>query len=646
MAITADALRWYQAERMTDEEDGGGQMSGREIVPGDENQIFDDLSDVDRAAGDVSIRKPFAAVGSSDDDKYLDAGVVVFRPPADPAVSVTAFSTGDYYDERAALVERLESQVVRGGLFTGWLWGDHIIGQRAVTLWQRLSSTVPSSGQRMELVKRSSSTTVATQVVWVTRVVEEIIERVDLAGLYQVRMLTCEIAEPLRADYVGLEPTRIDPTTTGANGTLVYETRYNPDAVSMVGISPLVEDAEVGDFTVKINSLYSPMIPTAFAETALADVNPGGDTATLVPGADGTITATTTLDVLKPNAGMYLGCPVMPGTLTITCIGSTFTDQGGKMFLGSTEVGTIDYGAGAIVWNSACPALGTNTKTSVFQPGALPSRVADTDRAWCLLENRGFVWVRTLFPIPAPGTLRVSYRANNEWYLLAEDGGGQLRGADSSYGTGTLNYSTGTVTITTGALPDPDSEIMFAWGTPVDYMARGGAAVDPLVVRGQTANPGVLPGSFQASWAGGTLTDDSEGNLTGTGGSGTITYSTGEWEITPTTVPSMGTEFDIDYDWGTPIEETFLDVDVDGGGLFNLTLSNPAVDGSVLVEYTLYGFINSSYSTHFDYTAKDDGVGGMAVADGAVGTINYATGAIAFNPSTSKSVVVDVYDWR
>ena len=116
MAITADTLRWYRSERMTDEDDGGGQMSGTEIVPGQENQVFDDLSDVDRAAGDVSIRKVYAAVASNDDDKYLDAGVLVLRPPADPTAAVTLFSTGDYYDERAALRERLESGITRGGL--------------------------------------------------------------------------------------------------------------------------------------------------------------------------------------------------------------------------------------------------------------------------------------------------------------------------------------------------------------------------------------------------------------------------------------------------------------------------------------------------------------------------------------------------
>lgn len=138
MPITANDLRWYKSERMTDEDDGGGRMTGHEIVWGEENQVFDDISDVERAAGKVSLRKVYAAVASEDDAKYLDAGIVVLRPPADPDTSVVAFSTGDYYDERSDLATRLESQVVRGAVFAAWLWGDHIIGQRAVTLWNRL----------------------------------------------------------------------------------------------------------------------------------------------------------------------------------------------------------------------------------------------------------------------------------------------------------------------------------------------------------------------------------------------------------------------------------------------------------------------------------------------------------------------------
>ena len=103
MTISVADLKFYQSERMTDNSDGGGQMTANEIVTGGTHQIFDGVTDTDRALGDVSIRKVYSAVTSANTDKYLDAGVALFKAPADPAVSVALFTTGDFYDERAAL---------------------------------------------------------------------------------------------------------------------------------------------------------------------------------------------------------------------------------------------------------------------------------------------------------------------------------------------------------------------------------------------------------------------------------------------------------------------------------------------------------------------------------------------------------------
>ena len=62
MSIAVADLKFFLSERMTDNSDGGGKMTATEIVSGAENQIFDDVTDVDRAAGDVSIRKVFGSV--------------------------------------------------------------------------------------------------------------------------------------------------------------------------------------------------------------------------------------------------------------------------------------------------------------------------------------------------------------------------------------------------------------------------------------------------------------------------------------------------------------------------------------------------------------------------------------------------------
>lgn len=589
MAITADTLRWHQSERMTDQADGGGQMSGTEIVSGQENRIFDDLSDVDRAAGDASIRKVYARVASQDADKYLDAGIVVWSPPADPDVSVLVFSTGDYYDERSDLKEKLESGISRGATWQGWLWGQHIAGQRAVTLWQRLSAKLPAVGQRMELVAWSGGVEQHSQVLWVTRVVTELVERVDASGSYQVRSVVLELAEALRQDYAGLEPQRIDPP---APATLIYDTRYNHGSVDLVGVKPLAQAAALGDYRVKVSGgLFSPLIPTALAETAIPDVTPGGDSATLVPAADGTIAWTTAADAVGPGKSLFLGGPVYPGTLSIGVSGSTLTDQGGALYLAGAQVGSIDYGAGVCVWSGSCPAYGTASKAIAYRPAARPSRVADTAAQAVTVENRGYVWVMTLAPIPAPGTLRVAYRAEAAWYELTDDGSGTLRGVDSSYGSGTLNFGTGTVTLTTGAMPDPESEIVYTWGTPVAYTARGGSAVDAPRIGGTTAHPGVAPGTFEVSWTVGAatyaLTDDGSGALAGTGGTGRIAYASGEWWVRPSTVPALGTELDLSYEHGAPAVETFAGPVRDGNGTIALTLAVAPRAGSLQIEWPL-----------------------------------------------------------
>ncbi len=659
MPITVDKLQFFQSERMTDEDDGGGRMTATEIVSGADNQIFDDVSDVDRAAGDVSLRKVYAAVTSADTDKYLDAGVVVFREPADPDVSVLAFSTASFYDERADLQDRLEQTITRGGRWNGYLWGQHVAGQRAVTLWQRPEAEIPPVGQRLELAAMAGGVEQYSQFLWITKVTET--TRTQYAFVspgvvkeYLIREVVCELAEALTAAFVGTEPMQSDPSVA-TMAALVYDTRYNAAAVALFGIAPTVALAETGDFSVQVDSLYKPILPTSLAETALADTNPGGDSPALVAGNDATISFTTTTQCVKDGATLYLGQAAIPGTLSIAVSGATLTDDNGAMKLAGATVGTVDYGNGLAVWNSSCPNYGAASKTVTFTPAARPLRVADTAAQIVTAENRGYVYVLTLTPIPAPQTLRVAYRVNNRWYVLNDLGGGQLAGVDSSYGTGTVNFATGTVTITTGELPDVDSEILYTWGTPINYTARGGDPVDAPVVRGQTAHDGVAPGTVSVSWTVGattyTLDDDpaGDGNLTGTGGVGFIRYATGEWWVRPTTVPPVNTEFTIDYDYGAPVEENFAHPLREPNGHLQIVLNAEPRPGTVEVEWNLLIEKPETVSTtpaemivswpRMDpiKIIRDDGAGVLTVSGGTNGTVNYATQTVDWLPDVTVS---------
>lgn len=656
MSITVADLKFFQSERMTDESDGGGQMTDNEIVSGEDNQIFDDVSDVDRAAGDVSIRKIYAAVTSANTDKYLDAGVVVFKEPVDEAASVLLLSTGDFYDERDDIKGEIENTIVRGGRWNGWLWGSHFTGQRAVTLWQRPENELPSTGQRLVLVARSSSVETHTQYLWITRVTDTLRNQYDDKGVYSVREVVCELAEALEADYTGIEPTRIDPSI-GTGTTLVYDTRYNAEAVALYGIRPTIALAETGDYSIQVDTLYEYIIPTSLSETALADVNPGGDSPVLIAGNDATINFTTTTQSIKPNVTLYCGIGIQPTTLSISVSGTTITDDNGSAMLAGNEIGEVDYGNGLIRWNDSCPNYSTASKTVTFTPSARPLRVADTAADGVTESNRGYIWIMTLVPIPAPQTLRISYRVNNKWYVLTDHGGGQLTGTDSSYGNAVLNFSTGTVTMTTGQLPDVGSEIIYAWGTSVNYISRGGAAVDAPVVRGQTAKTGLRAGHVSVSWTVGvttyTLDDapDGDGALTGDGGVGAVDYETGEWWVRPTTLPATGTDFTITYDYGTESSASEMITDevvpiISGGGtVYTCTLNNSDISAGTLTAHyrgrveheTVFG----NELLDVDINDRDNGAGAFINAGG---TINYVAGTVVFNPHVTTEFQVRTYE--
>jgi hypothetical protein len=650
---SAATLGFKQSQRMTDNADGGGRMGATKIVSGVRNSIYDDVTDVDRAAGDLSVRKAYAADESEDASKYLDAGVAIFRAPADPAVSVLAFSTGDFYDERAAIVARLESSISRGSRYNGWLSGQHIAGQRAVLIWTRPEVALPKVGERLNLVAHAGGVQQYDEVLWITDLSVELRAIRDSLGEYQVQIITCEIAYQLENDYVGLEPQRYDPSTTALTA-LIYETRYNADIVPLFGIKPLIASAGIDDFTVRVDSLYQQIIPTGLQETALADATPGGSSAALIAGsASGSAGFTTTLNLVKPDGTLYLGGPVQPGTLVIVVSGATLTDSNGSIKLGATEVGRLECTSGIARFTSACPNYGTALKTIAYRPAARDLRVAETASIAVTVGNRGYVYVITLSPIPAPLSLQVSYQVNGVWYTLYDQGNGLLSGADSSYGAGTLNLAT--VTITTGELPDVDSLILLAWTTPVNYKLLGGTTPTPVKIRGTVAHTGLVPGEFSISWGGVSVAEPvtPDGTLTGTGGTGTVDHATGDWTLIPTVIPAVGTEFTLAYDYtaSTSVKtESFDSPPRELDDSIILTLSQTDLEPrSVRVRYPVgvasasaigWGAVTQPALASFNVTVKDDGAG--ALTDDA-GTVDLVNGVITLTPDREINYPVPHY---
>ena len=93
MPIKTNNLVLYKSERLTDNSDGGGKYSGQIVVDGESNNLFPDVSELDRTMGRVSLCKIFAGVTSDDTDALMGSTVFISKNPDDPNVSALLFST-------------------------------------------------------------------------------------------------------------------------------------------------------------------------------------------------------------------------------------------------------------------------------------------------------------------------------------------------------------------------------------------------------------------------------------------------------------------------------------------------------------------------------------------------------------------------
>ncbi len=62
MAINKENIKLFESEKLTDEGDGGGRVTGHVVADGQVNNLFRDISRIDRTVGDVSMRKVFMGV--------------------------------------------------------------------------------------------------------------------------------------------------------------------------------------------------------------------------------------------------------------------------------------------------------------------------------------------------------------------------------------------------------------------------------------------------------------------------------------------------------------------------------------------------------------------------------------------------------
>ena len=661
MSILSGDIKLLASQRLTDTPDGGGRVTGHEIVSGEHNSLFPDISDLDRAYGVVNLRKAFLTVQTDDTDTYYGANTTVLLPPSDPNVGLCLMSTKDHHDTRDAARDVLERYLARGPKWRGFLYDTQLEGQRAIRFFQRVEVRLPEVGETLVLVGNEGKVGEFEQYVRVLEVTQQLAKfQVPNVPEFTRNVVTCKLADPLRYTFEGEQPTPYDVVTNAK--TALRETVV-ADAANYFATTKLAENAAFGAMQVKAKTIFTQLVPAARSETPAVDLTAAGELASLVDSGQGLVSFSTVAS-MAPSRGLFLGSGAKPGSLTITIGAATITDKGGELVVAGSVIGSIDYGRGQLEFNAQCPNYGGASKSVSFWPAARPSRIADTAQIEIKANNRGYAYTITLMPTPAPGTLTVSFMAQGKWYDLKDNGKGELFGSDRSYGSGVVNLATGSVMLTLGALPDVDTSILFSWATPVNYTNRSGQAISISKSAWQLPHTGITPKSLVLTWGAGLTANDAVGDGRIRGDiTGTINYAEGIIDLEHITLPALGQEYVAQYQYGEPVTERHIEpgrlstpgqvghlsitLDGAGGGATNLT------PGSVHVKF------NALYHK-FDVddqqlvietrdpiiTLRDDGQGQLIDASGNVlGAINYSAGTLHFMPDGSAPLPKPTYAW-
>lgn len=553
--IQSGDIKLLKSQVLLDTSDGGGAMTANEVIDGQSNNLFPDVSALDRTYGRIAMRKAFPAILTNTNDSYFGSQVIVSRLPEDPRVNVSLFTTKSWVDRRDAARDRIERFLARGPKWAGHLLEMQLEGQRAIQLAVRPSDEEPKVGQGLVLVQNEGLVTEYEQYVRVTK--GTAVERTFTVGGRDVirKVITVEISDPLRFNFEG--PTVQDYENGITPKAVARDTRV-ANAATYYGAVKLAVQAFMNDASIQAETIFTQLVPSAQSETPMVDLTAASLSSLYVPGNTGLISTTLSAPV-GPATRLYIGSPVYPGTLNLTVGANVLADVGGVVKTGSTDVGVIEYDKGLITFNSnQAPFSGAMPLS--FKPAATPGRVQDTASISIVQDTRGYNYTITLLPIPMPGSLVVSYMAQGKVYFLYDRGDGILKGGDSAFGTGSLNFITGSVILTTGALPDANSEVIFAWGKRTSTFTRADLPVAPARVKLQLSNPQCAPGSVVLTWmlagAPKTATDDGSGNIAGDA-TGTINYSSSVINLVPSLLYQQGTEFTVNYQFGPPNEQRY-----------------------------------------------------------------------------------------
>ena len=618
--IQEENIVFLESQVMQDVPEGGGAATGNIIVDGATNNIFEDVSDLDRAYGRFNLRKLFVGVRSQDTDLYLGAKVAITKPPTDEALGYTIFTDNDQFSVREDIVGRLESYLYKSSVWHGYLRDAHRAGTQTLTIVQKATKVVPlrgdeyfipsmplpSIGQTFCITENEGLSTEKEQYVKIKAFTTEARAYLDTKGVYYRIIIFAEITAPLEHDFTGYAVQRYDDS-------MVSESIFRDTAVTgagkYFGVTKLAQAASIGDREVFASTIFAPLVPTAETEEILVNQIPADAINTEIFGFPISVTGDTTGKLITAENRSIsqifrLAPSPAPGTVSLS-----FMAQGNWYRLqddaegnvnganAADGVGTIDYATGDLaVTLGALPDIGVHIIVSWGTTLDYRNLVTGQDGGTGDDENApgdGGAGASSSLEAELPGTailstITATWQSGGIGKSLTCDSTGQISGDATGWAIREViparSINRVLVSLDFGEnSPDGDTTFAYDEGTPVTQTI----AVTPIGNSVTTIVPtaGIVPGSFSVSWKVRAETEED---------SKTVHYR--------------------------PHKE---------GGTWKLSPYYSEDGGSGYKEYVL--------------TLPDDGLGGIVFKQGeTTGSLNYATGALSL--TVYPSLISRVYD--
>lgn len=635
MPILTEDIKLLKSAVMDDVPEGGGAMTGAAIIDGQSNNLFPDTSAMDRAFGRVNARKVFGVAHTDDTATLMGAHAIITQAPADPLVQCSLLKTASWADTRTAARDAIEKYLVKGPKISYRLYDTHYAGSLQMRLISLVGGTPPAGGDAVVL-RNPNGQEQYLRILRVATVVQTI--AVNEGGgtlLLSASVATCDIGNPLAYDFLGPPAQRVG--LVEANYAQVYSTNVAGGA-KFYGIKPLGVAGAPGDYSVMTTGgIYSAVVPAATVESPIVDQYPLLGRASLVATATAPVTLPgVAVSAFGPGSTVTAPTAIEPRSLTFSLGATLFSEDGtGTLLQGTLAVGTVDYRAGVATLQAGAPSYGAGTLTATYRPASTVGASSFSASFLITTANQGLSYTNVFEPPPARGSFTLSYMAQGRWYELKDNLDGKLAGADSSYGTGTINYTTGSMSLTLGAIPDVGSLLIADWGDT--SAAKAVASTGTPLKAGYRAvlNPRTLAEGIAVAWSRGATNYTATTNAAGVlSGNATGAYTDSVLTIEPTVFPDGN--FTITSQLA-PTASTL--VTSNGAGSYTLTGTLPVIKGTfrakVLVTYP--GSVVPIFADSPLPLWDADGVIyiGYRTQVVNVGTINYATGAITINASVS-----------